>query len=372
MRPTPSALLFRQVTLYELQTYGEVYRASAQKKSLATLSRETGRDISGYTRTIERLNDLARQIFKELLLLRGFQKGMPWVPTSAGQLFYDFCQAMCGCLDEHVVKMERLMVSRPVRIAMPQQPLYDMLKIEDRVNARSMRGGSKFEKQIYQIRSEQVPSILLDQPSIDFAFGGLVDPDSLDPSLEFVEIRHRRYGLISNYDFSAANELEPDALVSLAFLQQCGAPLLIAHIGVIVDALLGSLGVSRDRQATLSYYLEIIRERYNIVEECNDSHFMIELLCASRVDLCMLGTRDIFLRACDRAGSREIAEFYQGVDRPLPEIRFLPLSDELPPLRVGVIRRRQTEKMRAFGPDHPYSRFWEASLQFAKEANVSG
>lgn len=355
---------FKQLTLDQIMVFGAVFRASEVRQSLADLSKQPGgRDISSYSRTITRLNDQSKRYFGEPLLYNPIRKGMHWTPTATGRMFYSLCEEISDMLAQNTRTIERVLLVRPVRIAMPQLPLMDMLRIEDAVNEqlRKLSSSRRFEKELIHIRSEHLPGILIDSPDIDFAFGGLINPQTLDTSLEFVEIERRRYNLIANFDLNKEYGIAEDAVITLEFLHRKVVPLIIAHIGVIVDCLLGTLGIIRNRKEHIGKYLSLIRDRYKIVEECNDVHFMIELLCTSRQHICMFGTRDIFQRAKDRAGSDDIASFWKTRKGTPPHIFYQPVTHDLPPLCVGVIRRRPSEEVGlTHARDHPCRLFWEA------------
>jgi hypothetical protein len=347
------------LTLQQVRVYSIVYEAAVERKILADISKVTGRDIGDYRNTIAVINTKAHKIFGEPLLAHQ-GKGKPYHPTSSGKVFYNLCLSLNSCFEAHRQEIERSHLWRPIRIAMPQLPLHDLFTIEDWVREEIKRRGLRndYESELIHTRSESLPTVLLEQPDIDYAFGGLIDATSLDPSLAFHPIEQRHYNLISNFDIADEYGISDESPLTLELLESKKIPLVIANLGVIVDCLLKSMDIDRARNDDVERHLRTIGERYNIVRRTNDVHFLIELLCTSH-RLCMFGTQDIFWRAEDRAKSKEVSKFWRDRNGKAPRIYYTTVRTTLPPLNVGIIRRQSASDR--VHPDHPFALFWKAA-----------
>lgn len=354
---------FKQLPVYELLTFVDAFKAAQEGKSLSQSADGASRETSAYERAVNALNKRAMETFHEQLLVKR-RKGQSWRPTPTGYRFFTFCSELEKCVLTNFVDVQRFAGVRPVRIGMQQLSLMDLRRIENRINnkLKELNSNRKFEKRIEHVGSEQFPTILSDSHDMDFAFGGLINEQTLAPELEFIEVERRPYFLISNFDLARHYTLKKDEPITVEFLQRQRVPLVIAHVGVIVDFLAGTLNEIRRPDIDRSRYLEQIRTSYLIVEECNDVHFVIELLCTTPQKLCMFGTADIFQRATERATAAEIKRFCTEFNFAPPKISYHPLAPDLPALRVGVVRRKPQDKV-FYPPDHPIQLFWDVAKE---------
>lgn len=362
-----------QLSLYELLTYVDAVQAARAGKSISASAADADRGTSAYTRVLQALNGRAKEFFGEALLEKP-RKGKNWIVTATGDHFYEFGLEIQECFQTNFSNIDRLALARPVHIAMQQLSLMDILRIENGIQKQLAEGNAKkqFKKTLEHVSSEDFPSVLLKRSGVDFAFGGLIDEKVLAPGLEFILVEKRPYVLISNFDFRKIYKLPDKQPVTVAFLKQNNVPLVIAQFGVIVDFLVRSLKETRVRGIERTEYLKEICRRYNIVEVCNDVHFVIELLCTTRARLCMFGTMDIFQRATERAASEEVRGFCNELGFDPPEISYQEIAVEFPQLHVGVIRRRPPDKGANFydQPDHPMRLFWEEARKLSKRAGA--
>jgi hypothetical protein len=357
--------LYRELKIEHLLQFERVYAESRAGKKISAIAKALNVDPGTLKKTMLRLSDQAKkECFDGEGLFGPAPKGYPWSITPAGEAFYELCKSVNECLKQHVDRIEKTKSFRCVRIAMPQLPLHDLFRIEVQINKRLEKLGSKrFEKELIHIRSEHLPKILIEDKDIDYAIGGLIDPQqSLDDSLEYIKIAERHYDLISNFDF--ADEYKVREPLQHEFLRSHRVPLIIANVGVIVDCLLKTIGLPRRRNEDIIRQLAEIKGPYNVVGESNDVHFLIELLCMSPQQLCMLGTEDIFLRAQDRVRSEEVRRHWVALDEDAPPIKRTKISN-LPPLQICVIRRRVARGETAYAANHPFSLFWNATNELA-------
>jgi hypothetical protein len=364
--PSKFRTFFKQLTMDQLDAFSSVYRAGKANQSLSMLVKsDPRRPLSTYAKTIARLNDQAVEFFGEALLIEPPKRGLPWDTTPTGDVFGALCEDIVTTISARLIDIHRLSVDRPVQIAMSHLPLIDILEIEDSIvhNLNEIGSPRQFSKRIVHVKSEQLPLVLMEQKEVDYAFGALPSPPQIDKSLEFLLLRTSAFHLIANYDFAAEHELRDP--ISLKTIMAAKLPLLLANQGNNLDSLLAASNVNRDRTEPLEKYLKMLRDRFNVVETCNDVNFMIELLGTSQKRLCMFAMLEIaYERAKSFVQGEGVIKYWKDRGRLPPKIYKKKLPEKLLPLSVGVIRRRPTNEV--FSKDHPVRMFWEACERLSR------
>jgi hypothetical protein len=168
-------------------------------------------------------------------------------------------------------------------------------------------------------------------------------PDDQD----FLTWAYDSFVLLSNFDISKelSSDRVADSSISIVDILNGSLPMILPKQGVIRELL--------DRVKTLAPG-ETLKD-INLVEECDDVHFAIELLQLQIVHGCMLCTKFISEYARQRPGSEHLREY-----------RIHDLEEEL---RIGLLRRKTD--VQAYAESHPVRIFWRVFEEQAKDPRKS-
>lgn len=318
---------FVPVTVDQLRTYVAVYETGSTRTAALRILK---RDQSSVEKQLKTLEEHFWNFNKERLIIKPSARGAELQFTRGGERVYELARKI---LEEFRSTRTQLEKIYRLRIAITKFTIPLLAEIDEPIWKRLKQFGRQPEQELIHIRSEHIQKCLED-PTIDFALGGILTGEPIERNIEFVRWNTEKFVLLSNVPLG-------DAKIDVKQLRSAGLPLILRTDGVMKHFVARALGGP---------------EGLNVVEWCNDVQFGLDLLRLRVREACMICSEFIAEEAAKRIESEGALHTYQFVGCDLLHER-------------GLFRRAGTDEL--YEPTHPVRIFWDTFKDLAAERGQS-
>jgi DNA-binding transcriptional LysR family regulator len=312
---------FVSVTVDQLRTFVAVYETGSTR---AAALRILKRDQSSVEKQLKTLEEHFWNFNKERLIIKPTARGAELRFTRGGERVYELAQRI---LEEFRSTRTQLEKIYRLRIAITKYTIPMLAEIDEPIWKRLKQLGRQPEQELLHVGSENIQKCL-DDPTIDFALGGIITGQPIESDVEFIRWNTEKFVLVSNISLGG-NKIDAKQLRSESL------PVILRTDGVMKEFVARTLGGT---------------EGLNVVEWCNDLQFGLDLLRLKVREGCMICSEFIAAEAVKHTDSEGVLHVYQFADCKLFHER-------------GLFRRAGTDEL--YEPTHPVRVFWDCFKELA-------
>ena len=320
--------------------------AVAEHESVREAGKKLGKDQSSVDKQIDALTKHFGRLMPGIkLVIKSEQRGGKVQFTEPGKLVVALAKTILEQTESTRLELTRLQGQVKAAATTFMIPAVCVVW-----NEWKRVAGSDFQLSITHIHSDRVPSILLEDSTIDFCFGGLLTgPQGFVRSskelqqMEFIEWDREEIGILTNLPDSRLG----GGPISVEEIISRNLPLILPTQGMVADF------------AEMIFHGEQVKA--NIIEFIHDVFFGVNLLQYEIYPACMFCT-DTIAKWAMSSGLRSATS-----DQSAPNVilRYIPLTASSRELKasVGLFRRKEAK---AYGKDHPLTICWEKFKEMAQ------
>ncbi len=312
---------FVSVTVDQLRTFVAVYETGSTR---AAALRILKRDQSSVEKQLKTLEEHFWNFNKERLIIKPSARGAELRFTRGGERVYELAQRILEAFRSTRTQMEKIY---RLRIAITKYTIPLLAEIDDPIWKRLKQLGRQPEQELIHIGSDQIQTCLED-PTMDFALGGIITGHPIKRSIEFIRWNTERFVLISNVSLGGTR-------IDVKQLRSSSLPLILRTDGVMKEFITRTLGGT---------------EGLNVVEWCNDLQFGLDLLRLRLREGCMICSEFIATEAAKHIDSEGVLHMYHFEGCNVFHER-------------GLFRRAGTDEL--YEPTHPVRIFWDTFKELA-------
>ena len=314
---------FVSVTVDQLRSYVAVHETGSTRTAALHILK---RDQSSVEKQLKTLDEHFWNFNKERLIIKPSTRGGELRFTRGGEKVYELARNILEQFRStrtHLQKVYRL------RLAITKFTIPLLAEVADPIWKRLSQSGRQPDRELIHVGSEQLQKCLQD-PTIDFALGGIISGQPIENGVEFARWNTERFVLLTNFPLGSDK-------IDIKQLRSSNLPLILRTDGPMRALVSRALGGT---------------EGLNVVELCTDLQFGVDLLRLKVREACLICSEFIASEVTKRVDAARVLHSYQfsGCD-------FFH--------QRGLFRRAGTDDL--YEPTHPVRVFWDTFKDLAAQ-----